>query len=281
MERDISMFFTKKVIKEINRTIVLVDDKSFNLISLKDRLKKNYEAVHTAQSFKTLFETLEEVEAGLIMVDVGMADIGESDIIEMINSEIHAKEIPVLFLTSARDKQSMLKGKNIGAVDFLQKPVSDRDLFDTIEYYVNPEKPDSHKPIILAVDEDPETLKSVNWLLSSEYTVFTLPKSDQIRNILKKITPDLFLLDCSTSAENSGFNLIPVIRKFADHRETPIVYLTSDTSADNVKKAISHGANDFIAKPIDGTLLKEKIEAQLKNHMIIRRVRELNQREKD
>jgi PleD family two-component response regulator len=273
------MFFKKKVDYDPNsrKNIIIADDKSFHLMSLKDRLKKNHE-VYPVQSIKSLFEALDQTTPDIILIDISMPDVDDSESVELLKSEIQsAGGIPIVFLSSTVDKQSIQKGKNIGAADMLVKPFSDNELLDCIEYHLNPVKPDSYKPIILAVDDDTGTLKSVAWLLERDYKVFTLPAPDKLRNILKKTTPDLFLLDCTMEGYN-GFDLIPVIRKFADHKDTPIVYLTSDVTVDNVSKAISLGANDFLTKPIDGTLLKEKIAAQFKHFMVLRRVRAFNNR---
>jgi PleD family two-component response regulator len=95
-----------------------------------------------------------------------------------------------------------------------------------------------------------------------------MPTPDKIMSIIKKTVPDLFLV--------SRFEQIAVIRKIPEHRETPIVCLTDTGTADSVSKAIALGVTDFIAKPIDGTLLKGKVATQLKHYMILRRIREYN-----
>jgi len=275
------MFFKKKVERTDSRRILLVDDKSFHIISLKDRLKKNYD-VCSAGSITEMFETIDGTDIGLVLVDIAMSNIDSNEVIEMLKSEIHDKEIPIVFLTSDKDKSSISKGKKIRAVDFLLKPFSDNELFDCIEYYLSHDKPEEHKPVILAVDDDPETLKSVNWLLISDYKVFTIPPSDKIKDVLKKITPDLFLINCNVESFN-GFDLIPTIRRcrFYEHKSTPIVCLTPDSTAANVSKAINLGANDFITKPIDGTLFKDKVAAQLKHYVIMRTLRKLNKKKDD
>jgi len=261
------MFFKDDTPKNTSREILLVDDKSFNLISLKDRLEKNY-TVHTAQTVKAMLEIIDTTELGLLLIDINTPEIDDTGVIDLLQTEIQENGLRIVFLTSAIDKQTINKGKNLGAVDFLQRPFSDTDLFGCIDFHLETEKPESSKPIILAVDDDAETLKSVNWLLNRDYTVLTLPSPDKVKGILKKTTPDLFLLDC--------FDIIPVVRKFHEHRETPIVCLTSAGTADAVAKAIKLGVTDFIAKPIEGTLLKEKISTQLKHFMVVRRLREYN-----
>ena len=114
------------------------------------------------------------------------------------------------------------------------------------------------KPLILAVDDSPVILKSVSSVLSGEYKVYTLVKPAEIEKVLRKLKPDLFLLDYQMP-ELNGFELIPIIRSHAEHKDTPIVFLTSEGSIDNVTTAIALGARDFIVKPFMPDTLRAKV----------------------
>jgi len=116
----------------------------------------------------------------------------------------------------------------------------------------------NRKHIILAVDDSAVILKSVSAVLSGEYKVFTLPRPTEVEHVLSKITPDLFLLDYQMP-EISGFDLVPIIRSFEEHKDTPIIFLTAEGTIDNVTAAIAMGASDFMVKPFDPSMLREKI----------------------
>jgi len=115
-----------------------------------------------------------------------------------------------------------------------------------------------HKPVILAVDDSPVILKSVSSLLSDDYKVYMLAKSVMLEKTLGQIRPDLFLLDYNMPIIN-GFELIPVIRNFVEHKNTPIIFLTSEGTIDNISSAVMLGACDFIAKPVKPSILRERI----------------------
>ena len=123
----------------------------------------------------------------------------------------------------------------------------------------------STKPCVLAVDDAPDVLKSVFHELHYLYTVFTLPKPEMLKSFLMKTTPDLFLLDYNMPVL-SGFDLIPIIRSFEKHKNTPIVFLTSEGTIDNLSVAVALGASDFIVKPFDPNILREKIAKALHDH---------------
>ena len=114
------------------------------------------------------------------------------------------------------------------------------------------------KPVILAIDDVPDILRTVQLLLKDDYKVHTLTDPTVLQDLLKDLTPDLFLLDYSMP-ELSGFELMPIIRSFPEHKNTPVIYLTGVRSADFYNVAQRLGACDYIMKPINAEKLREKI----------------------
>ena len=117
--------------------------------------------------------------------------------------------------------------------------------------------------VILAVDDSPVILKAVSAVLSGDYKVYTLSKPTELEKILHKLTPDLFLLDYKMP-EISGFDLVPIIRRIEGHKDTPIIFLTSEGTIDNVTAASALGARDFVVKPFKSDMLREKIAKHLR-----------------
>ena len=116
----------------------------------------------------------------------------------------------------------------------------------------------SDKPVIFAIDDSPVILRSVSSLLSSDYKVYMLANSTMLEKTLSQIKPDLFLLDYRMPDIN-GFELVPIIRRYSSHKDTPIIFLTSEGTVDNLSVAIQLGACDFIVKPFQPNILREKI----------------------
>jgi len=121
---------------------------------------------------------------------------------------------------------------------------------------------EDNRPIILAIDDAPDILRSVQLILKDEYKVHTLTEPGKLKDLLEDLTPDLFLLDYSMP-ELSGFDLIPIIRSFPKHLNTPVIYLTSVSSADFFNVATRLGASDYIVKPINAETLREKIKRHI------------------
>jgi CheY-like chemotaxis protein len=116
----------------------------------------------------------------------------------------------------------------------------------------------NRKLLVLTVDDSPAILEAVSAVLSDEYKVFKLPKPTMLENVLKQVSPDLFLLDYHMP-EFNGFELIPIIRGFEEYKNTPIIFLTSEGTVDNLTAAVALGACDFIVKPFNPDSLREKV----------------------
>jgi len=253
--------------------VVVVDDLNFHLISIKERLKEYYD-IYTVTSADALFDLLTHVKPDVILLDINMPDVDGYETLKRIKESFIYDDIPVIFLTSKNDPKSIMKAINLGAVDYVSKPFTDAHLRECIDNQVNPRMRNYNKPIILAVDDNPSELKSIYHFLETRYNVYTLPESDKLISLLDMITPDLFLLDCQMPIID-GFELVPIIRKIPLYEETPIIFVTSAGSIDNISVAMHLGAADFIVKPVNREILLEKVSLHLKSYMIRRRLREV------
>ena len=129
---------------------------------------------------------------------------------------------------------------------------------ETLDEALEQIKKNLRKPQILAVDDSSVDLKAISMALDRDYDVFTISDPLLVEEYLKQVTPDLILLDYKMP-ELSGFDLIPVIRKSENHKQTPIIFLTSMGTSDHVTASAMLGAVDFIVKPFHANTLREKV----------------------
>ena len=116
----------------------------------------------------------------------------------------------------------------------------------------------NRKLSILVVDDSPVILRSVSSLLAGDYKVYALSNPTRLEEVLQKTTPELFLLDYQMP-EINGFDLVPVIRSFKEHKDTPVIFLTSAGTIDHVSAARALGACEYVMKPFDPDTLRAKI----------------------
>ena len=62
----------------------------------------------------------------------------------------------------------------------------------------------------------------------------------------------------------NGFDLIPLIRALPEHKDTPIIIITTEGTMDHVNEAMTLGASDFIVKPFKPLELNNKVAKHIR-----------------
>ncbi|WP_234735906.1 sensor histidine kinase [Tellurirhabdus bombi] len=114
---------TATTLKEF--TILLVDDREENLISLEEILETDNRTFLKASSGnEALRYALKNDKIGLIMLDVQMPEMDGFEVARLLKSNPKTKDISIIFVTAiSKEEQYVIKGFEEGAVDYLQKPL--------------------------------------------------------------------------------------------------------------------------------------------------------------
>jgi putative two-component system response regulator len=115
---------------------------------------------------------------------------------------------------------------------------------------------------ILAVDDAHANLQILQGLLSDEYDMRLAKSGKMALAALERVTPDLILLDIEMP-EMSGFEVLDIINSNLRLKRIPIIFLTAHASREFVIEAAQKGAKDYIVKPFDPDLLRDKIKKAL------------------
>ncbi|OGF23503.1 hypothetical protein A3D45_01520 [Candidatus Falkowbacteria bacterium RIFCSPHIGHO2_02_FULL_42_9] len=102
-------------------------------------------------------------------------------------------------------------------------------------------------------------------LAKAGFLVFETADGDQVLKNLEKIEPDIILLDILLPTVN-GFEVLEKIRsdKNSKIRQTPVIVLSNLGQDEDIKKAISLGANDYLIK---AHFTIEEIVGKIKNRL--------------
>ena len=117
--------------------ILIVDDNVLNLKLISSILRTKHYKVRTLSSALKLFEALQKSTPDLILLDVMMPEKSGYELCDDIKQDRRFSEIPVIFLTALNDSASIIKCFNVGAADYLAKPVNPQELFARIETHLN------------------------------------------------------------------------------------------------------------------------------------------------
>ena len=133
---------------------------------------------------------------------------------------------------------------------------------------------------ILIVDDDKEGLKTLNYHLgrsSKGYRVQSAANGAIALKILEQKLPELIITDWEMPVMN-GIDLIRNIKSHPKTKHLPVIIITGiNTTPENLKKAFSVGADDFIPKPLNYIELYARVESTLKMYRTLRTVKEQRQ----
>lgn len=79
-------------------------------------------------------QALEEIKTGhfdLILTDINMPNFDGFDLLEELNKK--GNQTPVIFLTGLKDDEFKTKGKEMGAIDFIEKPINRKQLISKLK----------------------------------------------------------------------------------------------------------------------------------------------------
>jgi len=103
--------------------ILLVDDNPENLISLEASLESLGQSLVLAQSGMEALRYLLEDDFAAILLDVKMPEMDGFQTAELIRARKRSRHTPILFLTGYKSDEHLFRGYDMGAVDFLFKPI--------------------------------------------------------------------------------------------------------------------------------------------------------------
>jgi two-component system response regulator MtrA len=116
-------------------------------------------------------------------------------------------------------------------------------------------------PKILVIDDDNALREMVGIVLSAAgFTPEYCPDGDQALAKFKSFEPDLVLLDVMLPGKDG----IAVCREIRNIAGTPIIMLTAKTETTDIVLGLEAGADDYIVKPFEPSVLTARIKARLR-----------------
>jgi sigma-B regulation protein RsbU (phosphoserine phosphatase) len=106
------------------RKILIVDDERFNINVLADLLKPTYKIMAAINGKQALKAARSDNPPDLILLDVMMPELDGYEVCRQLKADATTREIPVIFVTAMGQEADETKGLEIGAADYITKPIS-------------------------------------------------------------------------------------------------------------------------------------------------------------
>ncbi len=269
--------------------ILVVDDVPANVKLLEVRLLSEYFEVFTATNGPDAIEACEHGKIDVILLDVMMPDMDGFEVCRRLKADPATSHIPVVMITALNHASDRVRGLEVGADDFLTKPVNDLQLMTRVrslvrlkvltdelrlrasttrnigmEDMISRRQPEGEgMPKVLLIDEDPLSGSTVRQLLleTAELDVSTDPHDGFVR----AAEGNYECVIVSTGfAEFDPLRLCSQLRSLDRTRFLPIILLTDEGEDDRIIRGLDLGINDYLVRPIDQQELTARLRTQVR-----------------
>lgn len=108
--------------------VLVVDDDITTVKFIAQAIKSEYEVIFALSAIECLQKASQAVKPDLILLDVKMPKVDGFEICDTLKSTPETQHIPVVFITSAKLASDQVKGFELGATDYLTKPIDTKIL---------------------------------------------------------------------------------------------------------------------------------------------------------
>ncbi len=103
--------------------ILIVDDEPLNIGVLANALKGSYE-ICTAENGYDALRMVKEESPDLMLLDIMMPELDGLQVCRLLRADGAYADMPIIFVTAMDSTEGELQGLELGAVDYITKPVN-------------------------------------------------------------------------------------------------------------------------------------------------------------
>ncbi len=116
--------------------VLIADDTELNIVILSSTLRQQGYRIDVARDGAEALRMVRETHPDLVLLDVMMPEMNGFEVCEHLNADPATADIPVIFLTSLTETDEVLKGFEMGAVDFVNKPFKPAELVRRVQTHL-------------------------------------------------------------------------------------------------------------------------------------------------
>ncbi|MBC7604150.1 MAG: response regulator [Ramlibacter sp.] len=131
------------------------------------------------------------------------------------------------------------------------------------------------RPVLLAVDDQPVNIHAIHQAFAADYRVLMATNGVQALAVCREQRPDIVLLDVLMPGMD-GHEVCRRLKADLLTRDIPVIFVTARHDPDDEALGLELGAVDFIAKPINATVVRARVRTQIGLQRATAQIRELN-----
>ncbi|MDA3846719.1 MAG: response regulator, partial [Vallitaleaceae bacterium] len=115
---------------------------------------------------------------------------------------------------------------------------------------------------ILICDDSNENIVTLVEVLEDKYELYIVTTAEDALTILKKVMPDIILLDVLMPGMN-GYELCEIIKSKDEFKDTPVIFISGMVDNVDKQKGFAVGAVDYVTKPFNVEEVQARVKAQV------------------
>jgi two-component system cell cycle response regulator len=277
--------------------ILAVDDIAANLRLLEAKLQAEYYEVLLASSGPEALNVAFTQLPDVILLDVMMPGMDGYQVCTALKADARTQHIPVVMVTALTDSTERVRGLEVGADDFLSKPVDDATLFARLRALLRVKQvqdawrlraetakdlglESAAEPAIsvtgaraLIMADIPEEMEVVRAALQADaLNITAVTTIEEAQRLLSKGDFDLALLALPPDA-TEVLRLASRLRAQNNTRDLPLLLLADTAQKTQVLRGFDLGANDHAFRPLDPNELRARARNQIRRKRFQERLR--------
>ncbi len=128
----------------IQGDILLVDDSPENLKLLAKILRENDFQVRGSNSGRYALKSIKKKIPDLILLDITMPEMDGYEICRRLKKDSSFIDIPVIFISGLKDNTSIIKGFEVGGVDYITKPFQPQEILARVRTHLSMSRMKNH-----------------------------------------------------------------------------------------------------------------------------------------
>lgn len=263
-----------------SREILLIEDSETQALRVTMMLEQEGMQVHRAESAEDALDSLGSFRPDLIMVDYHLPGMQGDEFCRQFRMNKGTESIPLLILTDDAKDEVQRKGLESGADDHISKSLDGDALIARIHALLRNRPPSTgeewstkanfRKARLLAVDDSLTYLAFLQDALETEgYSVTTASSGEAAVQAVHKESFDCIVVDLVMP----GIDGIELCGQLDEFRKSaaltfPLLMVTGKDSNEDMMRALDAGADDFVSKANDISIIKARIRALLRRKFL-------------
>ncbi len=267
--------------------ILVVDDVEVNRRLLEAKLSVEYYEIITAENGAEALERAKAEQPDLILLDIMMPEMDGFEVCQRLKADPALTHIPVVMVTALSEQSDKIRGLEVGADDFLTKPVDDWALRSRIRSLLRLKMASDELlrrrqtgaqlgvvddsllvrevtgARVLVIDDSPSKGKIRDTLEAQGYEVQLAEDVAAGLELGTKRSFDLVLVRLRLSS-GDPLRLCAQLRTSDGSRSVPILVIADAEDRERIEKAIEIGINDYFTSPVDPSELIARVRTQVR-----------------